>query len=267
VPRLRLKLRLVAARPPGRVPATPEFAVVETAAFPACWGVMNLSSTSPRASAALFDVDGTLVDSNDLHAAAWAEAFRCFGHDIPEQRIRFQVGKGGDNLIPALLPDLGDDEREQLEAYRSDLYKTDYLPEVEPFPGVRPLFERLRADGVAIVLASSSGRDEVDHNLDLIGCRDLVSAATSRDDVEHSKPCPDIFEAALGKAGVPADKALVVGDTPWDVKAAARTGLATIGFRSGGFEDRDLIEAGVKALYDGPEDLLRRYHSSPFARG
>jgi len=216
--------------------------------------------------AALFDVDGTLVDSNDLHTSAWAEAFRHFGHDIPEDRIRFQIGKGGDNLIPALLPDLGDEESKALEDFRTELYKKDYLPSVKPFPGVRPLFERLRADDVAIILASSSGRDEVDHNLDLIGCRDLVSATTSGDDVERSKPCPDIFEAALAKAGVPAASALVVGDTPWDAKAAARTGLGTIGFRSGGFDDRDLLEAGVRALYDGPEDLLHRYPDSLFAR-
>ena len=224
-------------------------------------------SSSEGARAALFDVDGTLVDSNDLHAAAWAEAFRHFGHDIPVERIRFQVGKGGDNLIPALLPDLGEEERDEIEDYRSDLYKRDYLPRVKPFPCVRPLFERLHADGVSIVLASSSGRDEVDHNLDLIGCRDLVSAATSRDDVGRSKPCPDIFEAALAKAGVPADRALVVGDTPWDVKAAARTGLAAIGFRCGGFEDRDLEAAGAVALYDGPADLLHRYSGSPFVHG
>jgi HAD superfamily hydrolase (TIGR01509 family) len=222
---------------------------------------------SHRLRAALFDVDGTLVDSNDLHASAWAEAFRHFGHDIPEDRIRFQVGKGGDNLIPALLPDLGEDESGKLEAYRSELYAKNYLPKVKPFPGVRPLFERLRGDNIAIVLASSSGRDEVAHNLDVIGCRDLVSATTSRDDVERSKPCPDIFEAALARVGVAAGQALVVGDTPWDMKAAARTGLAAIGFRSGGFDDRDLLEAGARALYDGPEDLLRRYQDSPFAHG
>jgi HAD superfamily hydrolase (TIGR01509 family) len=218
--------------------------------------------------AALFDVDGTLVDSNHLHAQAWSEAFRRFGFDIPPERVAFQVGKGGDNLIPALLPDLGQDRRDEIEEYRSDLYKKDYLPRVRPFPGVRPLFERLRADGVAIVLASSSGRDEVDHNLDLIGCRDLVSAATSRDDVERSKPCPDIFEAALEKAApVPPEQAIVIGDSPWDAKAAAKLGLRTIGFRSGGFADADLRAAGACALYDGPEDLLRRYDSSVFARG
>src|SRR5687768_11157552 len=119
-----------------------------------------------RARAALFDVDGTLVDSNDLHAAAWAEAFRHFGFDIPEHRIRFQIGKGGDNLIPTLLPDLDESRRDEIDEYRGDLFKRDYLARAEPFPCVRPLFERLASDGVAIVLASSSGRDEVDHHVD-----------------------------------------------------------------------------------------------------
>jgi HAD superfamily hydrolase (TIGR01509 family) len=218
--------------------------------------------------AALFDVDGTLVDSNDLHAAAWAEAFRRFGFDIPAEAIRFQIGKGGDNLIPALLPGLGEARRKEIEDYRSALFKRDYLPRVVPFAGVRPLFERLHADGVKIVLASSSGRDEVDHYLDLLGCRDLVAGATSKDDVEHSKPCPDIFEAALAKAA-PAgpDAAVVIGDSPWDMKAAARLGLRAIGLRCGGFPDEVLREAGAGALYDGPEDLLRRYDLSVFARG
>jgi phosphoglycolate phosphatase-like HAD superfamily hydrolase len=127
------------------------------------------------------------------------------------------------------------------------------------------LFERLAADGVVLVLASSSGRDEVDHHIDLLGVRDLIRESTSRDDVERSKPCPDIFEAALGKAGsVSKDEVRVVGDTPWDMKAAARLSLAALGFRCGGFSDADL--AGAAALYDGPEDLLRRYHGSDFAR-
>src|SRR6185503_7932178 len=104
-----------------------------------------MAGPTQRVRAALFDVDGTLVDSNDLHAAAWAEAFRRFGHDIAEERIRFQIGKGGDNLIPTLLPDLSDEESEALEAFRADLYEKDFLPRVKPFPGVRPLFERLRA--------------------------------------------------------------------------------------------------------------------------
>jgi HAD superfamily hydrolase (TIGR01509 family) len=219
-----------------------------------------------RFRAALFDVDGTLVDSNDLHAEAWAEAFRRFGHEIPVPVIRFQIGKGGDNLIPALLPGLNEGQREEIDDYRSTLFKRDYLPRVRPFPGVRALFERLCAAGVAIVLASSSSREEVDHHLKLLGVADLVRATTSKDDAEHSKPCPDIFEAALGEvAPIGPDGSVVVGDSPWDMKAAAKLGLESMGFRCGGFADEDLLEAGASLLYDGPEDLLRRFESSPFA--
>ncbi|MEA3064203.1 MAG: hypothetical protein QOJ27_638 [Sphingomonadales bacterium] len=221
---------------------------------------------APRA--ALFDVDGTLVDTNDLHAAAWREAFLHFGLDKPFEAIRWQVGKGGDNLIPALFPELDEARREEIEAYRGDLFKRCYLPRARPFPGVRALFERLAGEGVRIVLASSSHAEEVDYHLSLIACADLVAAKTSKDDVESSKPCPDIFQAALGKAApFAADEAVVIGDTPWDAEAAARLGLRTIGFRSGGFPDRALAEAGACELYDGPEDLLRRYERSVFGRG
>ena len=221
-----------------------------------------------RPRAALFDVDGTLVDTNDLHASAWREAFGHFGLDKPFEEIRWQIGKGGDNLIPALFPDLSEGRREEISDFRADLYKRHYLPRATPFPRVRALFERLAGDGVRIVLASSSHAEEVDYYLGLIGCEDLVAAKTSKDDVENSKPCPDIFEAALAKAApVGRDEAAVVGDTPWDAKAAARLGLRTIGFRSGGFPDEALAEAGACELYDGPGDLLRRYDESVFGRG
>jgi HAD superfamily hydrolase (TIGR01509 family) len=217
--------------------------------------------------AILFDVDGTLVDTNDLHAAAWRQAFLHFGHDIPLEAIRFQVGKGGDNLVPALLPGIGADEQAALEAFRGELYRHDYLPRAVPFPGVRPLFERLVADGVKIVLASSSSKAEIRFYLALLGCEDLVSAFTSKDDVESSKPCPDIFETALARlAPLRAEDVLVVGDSPWDVEAAARAGLRTLGFRCGGFDDPVLREAGACALYDGPEDLLTGYSTSLIAR-
>ena len=143
--------------------------------------------------AVLFDVDGTLVDTKDLHAAAWQQAFRHFGIDLPFATIRDQVGKGGDNLIPALLPsDLVRRCREEIEQYRSGLFQRDYLPRAAPFPGVRPLFERLYADGIRIVLATSAKQAELDFHQNIIGCSDLVFAATSKDDVESSKPCPDI---------------------------------------------------------------------------
>jgi phosphoglycolate phosphatase-like HAD superfamily hydrolase len=222
--------------------------------------------SAPRA--VLFDVDGTLVDTNDLHAVAWREAFRNFGLDKPLGEIRWQVGKGGDNLIPSLFPDLDEAQRTEIEEYRGDLFKRDYLPRAAPFPGVRDLFERLSADGIRIVLASSSHVEEVDFYLSLIGCADLVEATTSKDDVENSKPCPDIFAAALRRvAPLGAGDVAVVGDTPWDAEAAAGLGLRTVGFRSGGFPDDALAEAGACELYDGPGDLLVRFDSSVFGRG
>ncbi|HEX8572837.1 MAG TPA: HAD family hydrolase [Allosphingosinicella sp.] len=217
--------------------------------------------------AALFDVDGTLVDTNDLHASAWRQAFLNFGLDKPLDEIRWQVGKGGDNLIPSLFPDLDEAQRAELEDFRSDLFKRDYLPRATPFPGVRDLFERLVAGGIRIVLASSSHSEEVDYHLGLIACADLVSATTSRDDAENSKPCPDIFEAALGRvAPLGAAQVVVVGDTPWDAKAAGKLGLRVVGFRSGGFPDEALARAGACELYDGPGDLLARFDDSVFGR-
>jgi HAD superfamily hydrolase (TIGR01509 family) len=250
--------RNAAAVPEGNVVAAGRYRIMDA---------QQASEARETARAVLFDVDGTLVDTNDLHAAAWREAFRRFGHDVPLDDIRWQVGKGGDNLIPSLLPELGEEESKRIEDDRATLYTRDYLPRAMPFPGVRPLFERLTQDEVKIVLASSSHRHEVDFYLALIGCEDLVAATTSKDDVERSKPCPDIFEAALGKlAPLGPDAVLVVGDSPWDMKAARRAGLRAIGFRSGGFPDAALRDAGACALYDGPRDLLALYSDSPFAR-
>jgi HAD superfamily hydrolase (TIGR01509 family) len=226
----------------------------------------NTPPSSPRPlRAALFDVDGTLVDTNDLHTLAWREAFAHFGHDIALDAIREQVGKGGDNLIPTLLPGTPEDLSEEMDSFRGELFKRDYLPRAVPFPGVRPLFERLIEDEVRIVLASSSSKVEVDFHLNLIGCSDLVSAVTTRDDVESSKPCPDIFAAALAKvAPLEAYEAIVIGDTPWDVKAAEKAGLRTLAFLSGGFPEGALREAGAAFIYGGTQDLLDRYQSSPF---
>jgi HAD superfamily hydrolase (TIGR01509 family) len=229
---------------------------------------MSIAQPQPAPpKAVLFDVDGTLVDTNDLHAAAWRETFLKFGFDLPFETVREQIGKGGDNLIPTLLPDLDEPLQQAMEDRRSHLFAHHYLPRAVPFPLVRELFERLVEDGVRIVLASSSRQEEVEFHLNLIAAHDLVAAVTSRDDVESSKPCPDIFEAAMAKvAPLRTDEIVVVGDSPWDVEAAARAGLPAIGFRSGGFPDGVLIEAGASALYDGPADLLARYDSSVFAR-
>lgn len=211
--------------------------------------------------AILFDVDGTLVDTVDLHARAWQESFRHFGCEIPYEEVRSQIGKGGDNLLPSLLPaELLEKRRQEIENYRSALFQHEYLPLTVPFDGVRDLFERLYADGIAIVLASSAKRAELEFHLSLIGCEDLIAGSTCQDDVDSSKPCPDIFEAALAKAGPLAkEEALVVGDSLWDVKAACNAGLAAIAVRCGGFPEEDLRGAGARAIHDGPQALAEAY--------
>ena len=210
-----------------------------------------------------FDVDGTLIDSNDLHAEAWAVTFRQFGFDVPVRKIRGQIGKGGDNLIPALLPPLPEARQKEIAAYRDATYQRDFMGRAKAFPEVCALFARVRDDRRDIVLATSAKDVELEHGLDLIGCRELVTGHTTADDVANSKPDPDIFAAALKVAGVAADEAIAVGDSPFDMEAAGKIGLRALGLRCGGFDDAALREAGAIALFDDPADLLARYGESP----
>ena len=157
----------------------------------------------PLPEAIIFDIDGTLVDSVDLHAAAWQEALKHFGHDIALPDIRQQIGKGGDQLLPVFVSQSELDERgRQIEEYRGRLFKQKYLSRVKPFPQVRELFERIRVDGSRIALASSAKGDELATYKRLARIDDLVEAETTSDDVDQSKPHPDIFEAALGFAAI-----------------------------------------------------------------
>ncbi len=207
----------------------------------------------------IFDIDGTLVNSVDLHARAWEEAFAEFGHALDFAAIRSQIGKGGDQLIPVFLsePDRADHGR-ALEQRSSAIFKQSYLSQVRAFPGVRPLFQELRRRGVSVALASSAKQDELAEYKRIAGITDLVQAAASSDDAEKSKPHPDIFQAALARLPEPArTDALVVGDTPYDAEAAAKAGLACIGVRCGGFPELDLRRAGCRAIYQDPADLLR----------
>src|SRR5689334_3821702 len=181
--------------------------------------------------AIIFDIDGTLVDSVDLHAEAWQEAFRHFGREIPLEQIRSQIGKGGDQLLPVFLskPELKAKGKE-IESYRRQLFKQKYLPRVTAFPRVRELFERLLADRWRIALASSAKGDELDTYKRIANIGDLLDAQTSSDDAEKSKPYPDIFIAALKHLGnVSAQDCFVIGDSPYDAEAAGKAGMAAIG--------------------------------------
>ena len=217
--------------------------------------------------AIIFDVDGTLVDSVDLHARAWQDAFAEFGHQIALGELRGQIGKGGDQLLPVFLsPDELEERGKALEERRGEILKQRYLGRITPFPDVRALFERIRADGTRIVLASSAKSDELATYKTLADITDLVDAETSSDDAEKSKPHPDIFEAALAAIpGLAAADALVVGDTPYDAEAAAAAGLRSVGMLCGGFPEAGLREAGCIAIYADPAQLLAQYAHSPLA--
>lgn len=219
--------------------------------------------------AAIFDVDGTLIDSVDLHAEAWVEALRRFGIEAGFASVRHEIGKGADQLLPMFVPaDLLARREEEITAYRSDLFKRDYLARVRPFPGVPQLFRRIREAGIAIVLASSGKAKEVDIYARIAGITDLIDAKTSSDDVETSKPAGDIFAAALAKvAPIGRESAVVIGDTAWDVIAAGKVGLPTIALRCGGFPEEELRRAGTVAIYDDPAELLARFDGSPLAPG
>ncbi|KQP54339.1 HAD family hydrolase [Methylobacterium sp. Leaf111] len=218
--------------------------------------------------AVIFDIDGTLLDSVDLHAQAWVDAFAHFGVTVSHDQARSQIGKGGDQLLPVFLDgERVEREGKTIEAYRSDLFKRDYLSKVKPFPGVRALFEHLKAQDLTLALASSGKAKEVEHYQTLMGVEDLTDVVVSSDDVERSKPFPDIFEAALTKlAPITAAQAVVIGDTPYDAEAAGKAGLPTIGVLCGGFPEADLSASGCIALYKDPQDLLDGYAASPLAR-
>jgi HAD superfamily hydrolase (TIGR01549 family) len=213
--------------------------------------------------AVIFDVDGTLVDSNDLHARAWQEAFAHFGVDLPFERVRSQIGKGGDQLLPSLLsPDQVAQFGKELEHYRSELFKKKYLHQVCGFPGVRELFQRILAEHHKIALASSAKKDELEVLKRAAHIEDLIDEETSSDDADKSKPHPDIFQAALDRLKVNADEAVAVGDTPYDAIAATRLHLRMIGLLCGGFPEVDLRKAGAVEIYQSPADLLKNYQKS-----
>lgn len=212
--------------------------------------------------AALLDIDGTLVDSNDGHACAWAEALAEGGHDVPLERVRRLIGMGSDTLLPAAIGLAKETpEGEHLSERCSEIYKARYLPSVRPFPQAKELVARMRTEGLRVVIATSSQREQLDAMLAKIGIADLIHEAATGSDAPHSKPAPDLVQVALARAGCPAAEAVLVGDTPYDIQAARGAGVRTIALRCGGWSDADLN--GAAALYDDPADLLVRYDTSP----
>jgi HAD superfamily hydrolase (TIGR01509 family) len=219
------------------------------------------------AAAAILDVDGTLVDTNYHHAIAWYRAFRQHEIVLPVWRIHRHIGMGGDQLVEALTDERTERTRgDDVRAAETELY-VELIEEVEPFEGARQLIADLKERGHAVVLASSAKAEEIEHYIDLLDARDLADAWTTSADVEATKPEPDLVRAALDRADSGPNGAVMVGDTPWDVKAAAAAGVPTIAVRTGGFSIDELDGAGAAAVFESIEELRHRLGETPFGSG
>jgi len=220
---------------------------------------MRLSSVL----AFIFDIDGTLVDSNELHVDSWDRAFRQFGKQFPREQLRAQIGKGSDQYLPEFLS-AEEIKRfgKELDEYRSELFRKEYLPKVRPFPRVCELFQRIHEDKKRIVLASSGKKADTEYYVDLLTIGDLIDGCVSGDDADNSKPAPDVFTASLEKLGniSPAD-AVTIGDTRFDIQAARKAGLKTVAFLCGGAPESVLRKEGAILICRDPADFLAHYTS------
>jgi phosphoglycolate phosphatase-like HAD superfamily hydrolase len=224
---------------------------------------MATKGISLRYDAVLLDIDGTLVDSNGAHSAAWSDAFAAHGRHHPPEQIRPLIGKGGDKLLRELASlDDQSGEGKQISDARAEIFKSRYLPALQPTTGAGKLVGWLIHNHLRVVVATSARQDEVKGLLAICGGQALATDATTSDDAERSKPDPDIVAAALRKSGCPRERAVMIGDTPYDIEAAGQVGIATIALRCGGWDDAGL--QGAIAVYDDPKDLLDRLADSPF---
>jgi HAD superfamily hydrolase (TIGR01509 family) len=213
--------------------------------------------------AAILDIDGTLVDTNYHHSIAWFRAFRQHGIVLPIWKIHTHIGMGGDQLVESLTDKQTDEEKgDDIRAAEKALYLA-FIQECEPMEGARELIEDLKERDHTVVLASSAKQDEVDHYLDLLDARELADDWTTSADVEATKPEPDLVKAAMEKAGT--DDAVMVGDTPWDIKAAERAGIKTIAVITGGFSRAELEEAGAAVVFESVAELRERLDETPLA--
>lgn len=216
------------------------------------------AAASAEVEAVLLDIDGTLLDSNDAHAQAWSDTLREAGFEIGSEQVLPLVGMGGDKLLPKLTgTEVDSEEGKRLVARRLEVFEKQYLPSIRPFPKARELLERMRSDGLRLVVATSASEQELHGLLATLGAEWLIDEKTSSSDAEDSKPDPDIVRVAVDKAGVGPAGCVMLGDTPYDVEAATRAGVRIIGLRCGGWGDDDL--RGAIAVYDDPKEVLERY--------
>lgn len=211
---------------------------------------------------AILDVDGTLLNSNDAHARAWVEALAEADVQVTFEEVRKLIGMGGDKLLPAIANiEHGSALGKRISERRSAIFEERFLPKLRPFPHTRDLLLRMKSCGLKLAIASSAQQPELDGFLRIADVLDLIEGSASSSDASNSKPDPDIVQAALARLGLRAEQVLMIGDTPYDIEAAARSGIETLAFRCGGRSDADL--AGALAIFDDPADLLQNFDKSP----
>jgi HAD superfamily hydrolase (TIGR01509 family) len=217
--------------------------------------------------ALLCDLDGTLVQSNWLHAEAWQVAFRGFGLELELEEIRRQIGKGGDELVPVFVPWWKRKHIKQpLDAYRKFVFQTDYLGRVAPIPRAKEFILKLRDVGIRSSLASSASKEDLQTYKKIIGIEDLIEEQSSADDADKSKPHPDIFQATLKRLRLKPNEVLALGDTPYDAEAAGHAGIWTIGVETGGWSRDELLAAGCVEVYKDVGELLDGFSQSALMR-
>jgi HAD superfamily hydrolase (TIGR01509 family) len=214
--------------------------------------------------AVLFDIDGTLIDSNDAHTQAWVQTLQRHGHSVSYEHMRSLIGKGSDKVFAEVLGIESESAlAKQITKDRTQLLLSSFIPNLHPTPGARLLVQRMRSEGLRLIIASSSG-EELPALLAQAGLNDLLDTAVSSDEVEESKPDGDIIEVALRKAGAQATEAVMVGDTPYDIAAAKAAGVKCIAVRCGGYWD-DTALSDAAAIFDDPATLLRHWAESPLS--
>ncbi len=217
--------------------------------------------------ALLCDIDGTLVQSNWLHAEAWQVAFREMGISIELEDVRRQIGKGGDELIPVFVPWWKRSiVEEPLKTYRKFVFQHGLRQQVQPLPRVRDLLLRVKEAGIKVALSSSSDKDDLQVMKHIAQIDDLVDVETSADDADRAKPHPDIFAATLKKLGLEPYECVALGDTPYDAESAGKAGVRTVGVTTGGWSKQELIDAGCIEAYEGVAELLQRFDESALVK-
>ena len=223
-------------------------------------------TSTQRADAVLFDIDGTLVDSNYVHVTTWAKAFTEAGESVDSWRIHRSIGMDGSLLLDTLIPDADDDDVIQRAKDLHSRYYKEETTALRALTGTHALLEAVARRHLQVVLATSAPEDELSILREVLQIEDIVSTVTSDQDVETAKPQPDIVQVALERSGVTAAHTVFVGDTEWDAKACERAGVPFVGVLTGGISRAELINAGAVAVFDNPADLLDRIDDSPISR-